>query len=850
MRVQFKILVLNSDSLAAVNVCDDRISHGFVYHQNFNTVADFVRSTAFNSLMVTPQSCSDHVGFDISDLRQLCYQVIMTSKQQATFKADVTSWELLRFYSIAEGANFNSDYIKEHFDGILFFLHDELTEQVSLNESVVTLLSSDQCPPFMVFNLQASSLDLKLFEPSVLFFLQKVLPRAQMVTLTAPNNKDQELKIWQDFYHSLNTSMPKFQVSLNGYMYFKRASIARSLVNTYALEQVLAGCATTTIQPSEDDSPSVQSLIIPYEHFKHPHIVLVSSSLLVAHIVLGMSPYGASLLRRVHDAFPNSSIVVLLDEVSYSYLTELKEHSVLTKKYERTLAKVDSHEQGALGELSDKIVNKLNDIVASLIKVELFKEHCPEHLPLDQALDGSLYDEELFHQVERYSHIIDKCYLSCSYRDFATLNADVVISEHPYEQMLALSHGVSCLALDNDLDELCEFSERDYAIFKASNSDFNDLFYDLYELDYQVLQRQGLTRLFYRIGKYGSWKQEALRCLQLLRAHSLKQVLSYGFTKLQERDLSSLNDNLQLLYQEAQAFYKPFQDLLFLLKEGKLKLSQDAARKISAAHMGYQVAQFSNYTSINRYAVQWQFLKYFTSAFTHIQALSFGCAAGQEVCQLAHLFSNQNITGCDINSDALNSAVQLIRNLQLDIDSGKQCEIDGDFTSISYLGSHAKVRLAYAPHLIKSSPESFNVVAAMTVLCRHPQTLGIKSSEGIYSFSEFESLLHHLDSLVAPHGLLCLFNANYRLEDSVLKDKYIRLFPFAPQTKLLTQGDLESSLAYYLSGSNSLVLPPNLLALYNNADYQDKFGYVATFGPDHQSFLGVDKGTIFLKVAP
>ena len=169
------------------------------------------------------------------------------------------------------------------------------------------------------------------------------------------------------------------------------------------------------------------------------------------------------------------------------------------------------------------------------------------------------------------------------------------------------------------------------------------------------------------------------------------------------------------------------------------------------------------------------------------------------------------------------------------------------------------MRFTYGPNLLSGETPVFDVVSAMTVLCRHPATLGQQSSEGIYSFDEFDTLLSHVDNLVAPHGLLCLFNSNYRLEDSSVKDKYVRLFPFAPDAKLkeCPLSDLQNLQAWFSSYVKSahfqtddkILLPPALKALYERSALQDKIGYVNTFGVDHRLLSLSDKGTIFLKVA-
>lgn len=902
MAVQFNVLVLNSDSLAAVNINDDRISHGFVLHNQIRTVGDFIASPEFNHLMVTPVSCAEHVGFDNADLKQLFYRVFF-DKPDLFWVEAVPYLEQARFYSITPGANFDSAYIKEHFDVIFFFMHEAISSKLRLNESLLNLLSSSDCPPFMVFNLMAKSLHLDTYNHSVVYFLKHVLPKASLVTLTAlSDNKEGYVSedSFRQWYSSLRCKCPKFKSSINGYLFFKRALIARALVNTCALERVLSGapCEDMALIPdsAERDAP-YKTLVLDYHTFEmattrqmlRPFRIVVSSSLLVGHLFTGISPYGATLLRRVRDAFPHGQIILLLDEVSYSYFSDLSLQTPLSKVYERELAGEDNQEGGRFNQLSNALVKRLNKFISDLINTELLNEHCPADMPLEQVLDGRTF-ANLDNITCKYEHLISECYLSCDYSDFSSLNANLVISEHPYEQMLALAHGIACLALHNDLDASQEMSKRSYCIFQARESDFWEPFPDLIGVGYEEVQARGLLKLLLQVSVYGSLEREALMDNNVLHTHSLTQILAHGFTAIAKPVLGNLEDTLKLLHQEASDFYRIFNGLLESLALGKVHGSRMAASQRQAQALDYAISQLSNYTSIHRYDLQWSFLQYFTYvaslcfaperllgladaggvdvdkqglavAFApkSLNALSFGCSRGQEVCQLATLFEEQQITGSDISIDALLAAVQMQANLTVGQIAKSKCALDGDFSKIDYLNKHAYVRFTYGPNLLSGETPVFDVVSAMTVLCRHPATLGQQSSEGIYSFDEFDTLLSHVDNLVAPHGLLCLFNSNYRLEDSSVKDKYVRLFPFAPDAKLkeCPLSDLQNLQAWFSSYVKSahfqtddkILLPPALKALYERSALQDKIGYVNTFGVDHRILSLSDKGTIFLKVA-
>ena len=100
--MKVRILVLNSDSLAALSVTDERLSHGFKHHTNINSITDFILSSKFNTLLSLPADLSQHINL-----------------QDEVFSN-------CEFYSIDNEANFDCAYVKEHFDVIFFFLHDNL----------------------------------------------------------------------------------------------------------------------------------------------------------------------------------------------------------------------------------------------------------------------------------------------------------------------------------------------------------------------------------------------------------------------------------------------------------------------------------------------------------------------------------------------------------------------------------------------------------------------------------------------------------------------------------------------------------------------------------------------------
>lgn len=183
--------------------------------------------------------------------------------------------------------------------------------------------------------------------------------------------------------------------------------------------------------------------------------------------------------------------------------------------------------------------------------------------------------------------------------------------------------------------------------------------------------------------------------------------------------------------------------------------------------------------------------------------------------------------------------------------------------------------------------EQYDAVTAMTVLCRHPETTKLTNAHHIYPFGEFKALLDKLDSMVKTGGFLCIFNANYRLEDTDLNDKYVRVFPFYDSTKVTSllkmEEDEKNGTADYdddfkklrLSPNSSvndysfellhkltqlhfdresrheahtICLPEDLRRMYERADSFNKFGHTALFDGKEQRIIRKDIGSIFLKI--
>ena len=122
--------------------------------------------------------------------------------------------------------------------------------------------------------------------------------------------------------------------------------------------------------------------------------------------------------------------------------------------------------------------------------------------------------------------------------------------------------------------------------------------------------------------------------------------------------------------------------------------------------------------------------------------LSFGCSSGEECFTLLEYFPTvEVILGVDINEEILQQAR-----------SKNQRE---------------EIRFATRP----ASGELFDLIFAMSVLCRWPETDN-KEHNNIYSFDDFNAAIELLDSHLKDLGILTLYNTNYNFSETTVYSKY------------------------------------------------------------------------------
>lgn len=127
-----------------------------------------------------------------------------------------------------------------------------------------------------------------------------------------------------------------------------------------------------------------------------------------------------------------------------------------------------------------------------------------------------------------------------------------------------------------------------------------------------------------------------------------------------------------------------------------------------------------------------------------LKILSFGCSNGSEVATLRSYFPEALIYACDINVTALHAATELL------------------------LMDEAIIFLSSPTSIAEHGP--FDVIFAMSVLCRFPESLNtnITNLSSLYRFEEFESTAELLAKGLRQHGIICFYNTNYNFRHTAI----------------------------------------------------------------------------------
>ena len=120
--------------------------------------------------------------------------------------------------------------------------------------------------------------------------------------------------------------------------------------------------------------------------------------------------------------------------------------------------------------------------------------------------------------------------------------------------------------------------------------------------------------------------------------------------------------------------------------------------------------------------------------------LSFGCSTGEELEAIRRRFPRAEIVGAEINPRSRRIAARRVNG-------------DAGTTVVSPSEIHG----------------SFNLIFALAVLQRKPHSieeLGLDDISSHYPFALFDATVTEFSSRLRKRGLLCVINAQYRVEDS------------------------------------------------------------------------------------
>ncbi len=157
------------------------------------------------------------------------------------------------------------------------------------------------------------------------------------------------------------------------------------------------------------------------------------------------------------------------------------------------------------------------------------------------------------------------------------------------------------------------------------------------------------------------------------------------------------------------------------------------------------IFQKASTTEYNRHPDIFDFLK-LKYKKESIKILSFGCSSGEECISLNKYLPNASILGVDINKKSLEKAKKINNNKNIIY---KYCEPK----DICNLGE-------------------FDVVIAISVLCKHPEAEYLNDLSKIYPFKRYEDMIHKLDSVVKKDGLLIIRSSNYIFSDTKISNNY------------------------------------------------------------------------------
>jgi SAM-dependent methyltransferase len=174
-----------------------------------------------------------------------------------------------------------------------------------------------------------------------------------------------------------------------------------------------------------------------------------------------------------------------------------------------------------------------------------------------------------------------------------------------------------------------------------------------------------------------------------------------------------------------------------------------------------EVHQTTAYTRAERYPLLFELAAALAPRSNRI--LSFGCSTGEELLALRRRFGEAEIVGVEINARSRRLAARRVaadaRTLVLD------------------------------PRFLSGS---FDVIFALSVLQREPHKIAQMDLQDLschYPYERFDAAIRLLADALVPGGLLCVVNAQYRIEDSSSGCQFEAIAQSAPMAEPLFAPD-------------------------------------------------------------
>jgi chemotaxis methyl-accepting protein methylase len=184
-----------------------------------------------------------------------------------------------------------------------------------------------------------------------------------------------------------------------------------------------------------------------------------------------------------------------------------------------------------------------------------------------------------------------------------------------------------------------------------------------------------------------------------------------------------------------------FQPLYLLIKKVKYAWMARKFGKTSNA-----IFQTASTTFFNRHPDLFSVLQKISPDQSAQRILSFGSSTGEECQSLRLYFPQSKIVGAEINADSREQAIQ-----------------SNSDRNIEFIDSVIELIHSKGP---------YDVVFALSVLCKNPEAEYLESIASIYPFHVYNDLIEKLDSAIKPGGYLVIRSSNYRFRDTSVFGKY------------------------------------------------------------------------------